>query len=139
MFSQHLSDFDELVVLRDRVSSVLAKLPAEVRQDLLGDPRFHIAVDNFQPGKGSTVWMAVPSSDDCSRSVVLRPKLADCSEEFAFYVIAHEFAHAYLRNGGWGEIVRSRRGRGRLGGSLGTPTSRRPISLVVTRLQASFR
>ena len=41
---------------------------------------------------------------ESSRCVVLRPKLADCSEAFAYYVIAHEFAHAYLRNGGWGNI-----------------------------------
>jgi hypothetical protein len=30
---------------------------------------------------------------------------ADSNEAFAHYVIAHEFAHAYLRNGGWNEIT----------------------------------
>ena len=40
-----------------------------------------------------------------SRCVVLRPKLEVASESFANYVIAHEFAHAFLRNGGWGEIT----------------------------------
>ena len=50
--------------------------------------------------------MACPSAiDSVSRCVVLRRKLAQASEAFAKYVIAHEFAHAYLRNGGWGEIT----------------------------------
>jgi hypothetical protein len=40
-----------------------------------------------------------------SRCVVLKPRLADCSEAFACYVIAHEFAHAFLRNGGWDAIT----------------------------------
>ena len=49
--------------------------------------------------------MDLPSADgQASRCVVLKPKLATCSEAFAWYVIAHEFAHAFLRNGGWGEI-----------------------------------
>jgi hypothetical protein len=39
-----------------------------------------------------------------SRSVVLRRRLAECAEDFAHYVIAHELAHAHLWNGGWGEI-----------------------------------
>jgi hypothetical protein len=37
--------------------------------------------------------------------VVLRPKLERASESFAKYIIAHEFAHAFLRNGGWGKIT----------------------------------
>ena len=50
--------------------------------------------------------MATPGPvGSSSRCVVLRPRLADCPEAFAYYVIAHEFAHAYLRNGGWGEIT----------------------------------
>jgi hypothetical protein len=36
---------------------------------------------------------------------VLRLKLSHCDEAFAFYVIAHEFAHAFLRNGPWGDIT----------------------------------
>ncbi len=49
--------------------------------------------------------MASPgASGNESRCVVLRERLAHCSESFAFYVIAHEFAHAFLRNGGWGAI-----------------------------------
>lgn len=104
-FTKYLSDFSGNGTLRNRVATVLETLPEDVLDDLLDDARFNIAIDNFEPGKGSTVWMASPSVSDCSRSVVLKPKLGDCSEEFAFYVIAHEFAHAYLRNGGWGKIT----------------------------------
>ena len=38
--------------------------------------------------------------DGSSRCVVLKPRLETSSEKFALYIIAHEFAHAYLRNGG---------------------------------------
>jgi hypothetical protein len=91
--------------LRERVLKVLTALPAAVQQDFLDDPQFRVTLCNFEPGKGWTLWMDVPnSSDSTSRCVVLRPRLADSPEAFACYVIAHEFAHAYLRNGGWGEI-----------------------------------
>ena len=100
-----LEGMEELPTLRDRVAKVLSTLPQDVLIDLSEDSRFCISIDNYRPGKGSTVWMEAPSLDACSRSIVLKRRLAECSEEFAFYVIAHEFAHAYLRNGGWGEIT----------------------------------
>ena len=85
--------------------AVLAVLPDEVRRDLFEDSRFRMTLDDCAPGKGRTVWLACPGTDgNGSRCVVLKPKLADCDEAFAKYVIAHELAHAYLRNGGWGEI-----------------------------------
>ena len=74
----------------------------EVRDDFLGDEFFEVAVDDFVPGRGRVVWMAGPGS----RSVVLKPLLNDCSEAFGLYIIAHEFAHAFLHNGGWGDITR---------------------------------
>ncbi len=85
---------------------VLQALPEIVQRDFLDDPRFRVELDNYVPGQGWTLWMAVPGPvGSGSRCVVLRPRLAESSEEFAHYVIAHEFAHAYLRNGGWGEIT----------------------------------
>ena len=105
-FSAYLEPFDLLTSLRDRVEHVLRSLPDEVQQDFIEDPRFSVALDNYIPGQGSTVYMACPGADgDGSRSVVLKPLLAECSEAFAHYVIAHEFAHAFLRNGPWGEIT----------------------------------
>lgn len=91
--------------LRGRVLAVLSALPDEVQRDFLDDPRFRITLENFVPGKGWTVWMATPGPiGSGSRCVVLRPRLAERPESFACWVIAHEFAHAYLRNGGWNDI-----------------------------------
>ena len=92
--------------MRSRVLAVLHLLPETVQRDFLDDPRFRITLENHVPGEGWSLWMASPGPiGSGSRCVVLRPKLADCSEAFAHYVIAHEFAHAYLRNGGWGDIT----------------------------------
>ena len=66
--------------------------------------------------------MAIPSpTGDSSRSIVLKPLLADCSDEFAWYVIAHEFAHAFLRNGAWGEITDPEDAANALGAHWGFP------------------
>ena len=51
------------------------------------------------------VVMAQLGPDGSSRCVVLKPRLEYCTDAFACYIIAHEFAHAYLRNAGWGEIT----------------------------------
>jgi len=105
IFAASLEPFAELEPLSQRVWAVLTNLPAEVQTDLLEDPRFRITLDDFVPGEGRTVWMACPSpSGSGSRCVVLKPRLADCPEAFACYVIAHELAHAYLRNRGWGDV-----------------------------------
>lgn len=101
-----MQSFAEFEILRDRVQSVLQRLPEAVQRDFLDDPRFRITLENFVPGEGWSLWMASPGPvGSSSRCVVLRPRLESCSEDFAFYVIAHEFAHAFLRNGGWGDIT----------------------------------
>lgn len=106
MFSLLLAPFENLASLHARVDAVLTALPPEVQRDFLDDPRFRIALDHFVPGEGRTVWMACPTPDgNGSRCVVLKPRLADCPEDFACYIIAHELAHAYLRNGGWDAIA----------------------------------
>ncbi len=105
ILAAYLEPFDELEPLHDRVLVVLSALPREIRRDLLQDPRFRMTLDDFVPGEGRTVWLACPGpSGNGSRCVVLKPRLADCREAFAHYVIAHELAHAYLHNGGWGDI-----------------------------------
>jgi hypothetical protein len=93
-------------VLRERVLYVLNRLPEAVQRDFLDDPRFRITLERFVPGEGWSLWMATPGPvGSGSRCVVLRPRLGECSPAFAYYVIAHEFAHAFLRNGGWGDIT----------------------------------
>lgn len=97
--------FMENPVLGERIEAVLNAIPEAVRRDFSDDPQFHMAVDDYVPGKGRSVWMASPKPyGNGSRSVVLKPQLADRPRDFALYVIAHELAHAHLRNGGWKDI-----------------------------------
>lgn len=106
IFALLLKPLSDCEPLRARVERVLEQLPVEVQRDFLDDPRFHIATENYVPGKGWTLWMPSPGPMEfSSRCVVLRRRLAERSEAFAHYVIAHEFAHAHLRNGGWGAIT----------------------------------
>lgn len=106
MFAAYLQPFQQHQPLGQRVLHVLSRLPDEVQQDFLTDPRFSVSLHNYIAGEGSTIFMAAPGGvGDSSRTVALKPRLADCDVEFAHYVIAHEFAHAYLRNGPWGDIT----------------------------------
>lgn len=88
-----------------RIEKVFLSLPDEIHDDLLGDASFSIALDDCEPGRGRTVLVPAPGTRGASRSVVLKPRLENCSESFACYIIAHELAHAHLLNGGWGEIT----------------------------------
>jgi hypothetical protein len=106
IFSALIEEFEAHPPLRQRVLTVLHAIPHHVQRDFLEDPRFRITIDNYVPGQGWTLWMATPGPiGSGSRCVVLRLKLSHCSEAFAHYVIAHEFAHAFLRNGPWDEIT----------------------------------
>lgn len=136
MFSAYLESFEQYGPLQQRVLHVLRALPDQVQQDFLCDARFTVSIDNYVPGKGSTVFMAAPGgTGDVSRSVVLKPKLSDCHETFAHYVIAHEFAHAYLRNGPWGEITDAEDAANALAAEWGFPM---PDKLHWTDLQNIF-
>ncbi len=105
-FANYLKPFDQIPQLRERVQHVLDALPEEVQNDFLDDSRFQVTLDNYQPGVGWSFVMPAPGlGTNGSRCVILRSKLAELNESFAQYVIAHEFAHAFLRNGGWGEIT----------------------------------
>ena len=100
-----LRPFAEHPNLRERLRFVLSGLPETVTADFLNDPHFIISLDDCVPGIGRRVF--VPSLNpqgNESRCVVLKQRLDSSDESFAHYIIAHEFAHAYLRNGGWGEI-----------------------------------
>lgn len=106
IFAAFTEPFADHPLLQERVLSVLQALPGDVQRDFVDDPRFGTAIDNYEPGKGWTLFMPTPGPPgEGSRRVVLRPKLEVASDSFAKYIIAHEFAHAFLRNGGWGEIT----------------------------------
>jgi hypothetical protein len=97
--------FEHLPLLQERLMRVLLSLPTEVQEDFAGDSTFQIVLENYRPGRGSQLFMSLPNSGDhVSRCVVLRSKLDRAPEDFSLYIIAHELAHAFLRNGGWGEI-----------------------------------
>jgi hypothetical protein len=104
------------------VWKVLQALPEEVQRDFADDPMFRITMEAYLPGKGYTLWMVPPDpGGGVSRCVVLRAKLATCGEAFGLYVIAHELAHAFLRNGGWGEITDREEAADALAASWGFP------------------
>ena len=105
-FRLYAEPFVEYPILQQRVLEVLESLPEDVQRDFLEDARFGVEIDNYEPGVGWSLFMPTPGPlGQGSRKVVLRPKLNHASEKFALYIIAHEFAHAFLRNGGWGDIT----------------------------------
>lgn len=79
---------------------VVASLPAEVVDDLVGDPTFALSV--YDPDRGGPVSVMLGRLQVAvgrgARSVSLRADLPGRLPAFARWVIAHEFAHAYLRN-----------------------------------------
>jgi hypothetical protein len=83
--------------IRARTAEVLGALPSEVLSDFLGDPAFSIC--DFEPGKMFYVPMRLGERGR-GRAVVLKRTLRTRSMDFARWVIAHEFAHAHLRNAG---------------------------------------
>lgn len=104
-FNDQLVHFVDYPRLHARIIVVLRALPDEVQQDFIDDDAFRITLEDFTPGKGWKLFMACPTASGMvSRCVVLRRKLNDTPLPFTDYIIAHELAHAFLRNGGWGEI-----------------------------------
>lgn len=104
-FSAYLKSFVDHPNLAERVERVLNCLPHEVQQDFLQDQRFGVELEDYVPGRGWSLFMPTPGPlGQGSRRVVLRPRLETATQQFAEYIIAHEFAHAFLRNGGWGDM-----------------------------------
>ena len=121
-WSRVATAFDQLPRLRERLLRVLLSLPEDVQMDFVADPTFEIVLESYRPGRGSQMFMRLPvSGSHVSRCVVLRGKLDNAPENFAMYVIAHELAHAFLRNGGWGDIDDVEEAADALAGSWGYP------------------
>lgn len=101
----YVRGFIQLEPLATRIANVLSALPNEAQDDLMDDARFRLALDDYEPNQGRTVWMSCPEpGGNGSRCVVFKPILNSCYAEFAHYMIAHELAHAVLRNGSWEEF-----------------------------------
>jgi hypothetical protein len=82
------------------VAHVLAALPREVRGDLMDDPNFRLCDVDHRPGRGFAVTVGLPGPTGGARSVVLKRNLRGRDARFVRWLIAHELAHAYLRNEG---------------------------------------
>ena len=95
-----LAGFALHAALRPHVVDVVVALPEKVRDDLLHDPCF--VIHDYQPGAAMEVPIGVPrfGPGGGSRSVVLKRTLLGRPDAFIRYVIAHELAHAHLRNAG---------------------------------------
>ena len=92
--------FDLDMFVREHVATVLLALPEPVRDDLMSDPTF--VLYDYEPGPDVVmqVPVGVPGERGHSRSVVLKRTLRHRPRGFVCYIIAHELAHAYLRNEG---------------------------------------
>ena len=86
--------------LHAHVARVVSAMPEVVRADLVGDPAFLLS--DYEPvaGLAQPVLVRMTARGGAGRSVVLKRTLRRRPEPFVRYIIAHEFAHAYLRNEG---------------------------------------
>ena len=87
-------------LLNNHAAHVLQSLPIEVRTDIMGDAG--VVFYDYQPGPGVVMQVPVriPTRNGASRSVVLKRTLTRREPEFVRWLIAHEIAHAHLRNAG---------------------------------------
>ena len=92
--------FELDAALHEHVLHVMRAMPDDVRDELLSDDAFTLY--DYEPGADTMmrVPVGVPGIDGGSRSVVLKRTLRHQSAAFARWVIAHELAHAHLRNQG---------------------------------------
>lgn len=89
--------------LHAHTADVLAALPDQVLADFMGDPAFSMC--DFEPGPGRAYVVPVKLISQrgrlsSGRAVVLKRTLTTRPIDFVRWVIAHELAHAHLRNAG---------------------------------------
>jgi hypothetical protein len=91
--------------LHAHTAHVLGQLPDEVLSDIMGEPG--VVFYDYDPGPGVVMQVPVkipgvkiPGRSGASRSIVLKRTLCHRHPSFVHWLIAHELAHAHLRNGG---------------------------------------
>ena len=89
--------------LHAHATDVLCALPEPVLADFMDDPAFSMC--DYEPGTGRAYVVPVkliPQGGRLSagRAVVLKRSLTTRPIDFVRWVIAHELAHAHLRNAG---------------------------------------
>ena len=99
-FDSWLTGFGLETWLHGHVAAVMWALPPPVRDDFVGDPSFVMC--DYEPSAGAMVCVPLRLADARrpARAVVLKRTLRRRPENFIRWVIAHELAHAHLRNGG---------------------------------------
>jgi hypothetical protein len=95
-----LSRFDIDADLRPHVAEVFTRLPDLVLDDLMTDPAFVLC--DYDPAfvAAATIMVKMSGWGKPGRSVVLKRTLRRRPQAFVRWVIAHELAHAHLRNRG---------------------------------------
>jgi hypothetical protein len=97
--TEWLLQFDLHAFLHEHVVEVFCAMPEVVREELMGDPGF--LLHDYDPAHGAAVVpIARLVAGSPSRSVSLKRTLIHRPVDFVRWVIAHELAHAHLRNGG---------------------------------------
>jgi hypothetical protein len=98
-FHDWLAAFPLEPFLRPHVAAVFAALPPHVLSDFVTDPAFSLC--DYEPTLlPAHIPLRSPGLGRPSRCVVLKRTLRKRPENFIRWVIAHELAHAHLRNGG---------------------------------------
>ena len=87
-------------MLHIHAAHVLASLPDVVLIDVMGDEG--VVFYDYEPGPGVVMEVPVglPTRGRAARSVVLKRTLCHRTPAFVRWLIAHEIAHAHLKNGG---------------------------------------
>src|SRR4051812_12164154 len=100
VFAAWLAGFGLEADLYGHVEAVLSALPRDVREDFISDPGFVMC--DYEPAAGAVfcVPLKLGTPKRAARSVVLKRTLRRRPENFIRWVIAHELAHAHLRNRG---------------------------------------
>ena len=85
---------------QSHTAHVLRQLPDDVRIDIMGEGG--VVFYDYDPGPGVIMQVPVnsPGPAGASRSIVLKRTLRNRPANFVHWLIAHELAHAHLRNAG---------------------------------------
>jgi hypothetical protein len=97
---QRLTDFTLHEELRSHIEAVMSVMPHAVLADLLDDPAFTLCDYDPQAGRVFHVPVGLPGRGKPGRAVVLKRTVLGRPMAFVRWVIAHELAHAHLRNAG---------------------------------------
>jgi hypothetical protein len=96
----YLRPFQLNQLLHEHTAHVLSVLPDEVLSDVMGEPGVLFCDIDARPGVIFQVPVKSPTCGGAARSVVLKRTLCRRPVDFVRWLIAHEIAHAHLKNGG---------------------------------------